>query len=46
MALGAALASALFAHWGWMAVSALASGAAVLALLVRWMPEGGATQPS
>ncbi|WP_332741431.1 MFS transporter [Hydrogenophaga sp.] len=46
MALGAALASALFAHWGWMAVSALASGAAVLALLVRWMPVGGATQPN
>ncbi|MCY1373552.1 hypothetical protein D9M68_894280 [compost metagenome] len=46
MALGAALASALFAHWGWMAVSALASGAAVLALVVRWMPVGGATQPN
>lgn len=38
MALGAALASALFAHWGWLAVSALATGAALVAALVRWMP--------
>jgi predicted MFS family arabinose efflux permease len=43
MSLGAALASALFAQWGWMAVSGLASGAAVAALAVRaWPPRGGA----
>ena len=38
MALGAALASQLFAEWGWVAVSALATGAALLAALVRWLP--------
>lgn len=38
MALGAALASLLFAEWGWVAVSALATGAALLAALVRWLP--------
>lgn len=38
MALGAALASQLFAHGGWTAVSALATGAALVAVLVRWMP--------
>jgi len=42
MALGAALASLLFAHWGWMAVSALATAAALLAALVRWLPVRGA----
>jgi predicted MFS family arabinose efflux permease len=46
MALGAALASLLFAHWGWTAVSTLATGAALLALLVRWMPVGSSTQHS
>ncbi|MGQ2922459.1 MAG: MFS transporter [Hydrogenophaga sp.] len=42
MALGAALASLLFAHWGWVAVSALATGAALLAAVVRWLPARGA----
>lgn len=40
MALGAALASALFAQWGWLAVSGLATGAALAAVLVRWRCPG------
>ncbi len=38
MAAGAALGSMLFARWGWLAVTALASSAAASALLVRLWP--------
>lgn len=43
MAFGAALGSVLFARWGWLAVTALASSAAAGALLVRLWP---AARPS
>jgi predicted MFS family arabinose efflux permease len=45
MALGAALASTLFAQWGWLAVSGLASGAALASLAVRWWPSRGDALP-
>jgi predicted MFS family arabinose efflux permease len=38
MAAGAALGSLLFAQWGWMAVTALATGSALAALGVRLWP--------
>jgi predicted MFS family arabinose efflux permease len=38
MALGAALGSLLLAQWGWVAVTALATGTATAALLVRLWP--------
>jgi predicted MFS family arabinose efflux permease len=38
MAVGAALGSLLLAQWGWMAVTALATGSAVAALVVRLWP--------
>ena len=36
MGLGAALGSTLYAHAGWMGVTALASASGLLALLIRW----------
>lgn len=35
MALGAAVGSVLLAQWGWLAVSALATGTSLAALVVR-----------
>jgi predicted MFS family arabinose efflux permease len=42
MAAGAALGSLLLAQWGWMAVTGLATAAALLALAVRMAPRRGA----
>jgi predicted MFS family arabinose efflux permease len=39
MALGAALGSLCFSHWGWMGVTALATVAALCALVVRLWPH-------
>ncbi|HEY9722027.1 MAG TPA: MFS transporter [Oscillatoriaceae cyanobacterium] len=41
MALGSALGSALLAHWGWLAVTALATASAVGALAIRLWPKAG-----
>jgi predicted MFS family arabinose efflux permease len=41
MAAGAALASALLAAWGWMGVTALATGASLAAFGVRMWPQRG-----
>ena len=39
MAVGAALGSVLLAQWGWMAVAALSTAAALGALIVRLWPS-------
>ncbi|RCW71262.1 hypothetical protein DES41_10481 [Pseudorhodoferax soli] len=41
MSVGAAAGSLLFAQWGWMAVTAFATAAAVAALAVRWQRAAG-----
>ncbi|WP_372656389.1 MFS transporter [Hydrogenophaga sp.] len=43
MALGSALGNLLLARWGWMGVTALATGTAVAALLVRLWPSSART---
>lgn len=44
MASGAALGSLLLTHWGWLAVTALATGMALAALAVRLWPSSAALQ--
>jgi len=44
MATGAALGSMLLAQWGWVAVTMLAAGSALAALLVRLVQHGGSNK--
>ncbi|QHE86789.1 MFS transporter [Hydrogenophaga sp. BPS33] len=44
MALGAALGTSLFGHWGWSAVTALCVASALLSIAVRLWPDRAAPQ--